>query len=143
MLSFNCMQLETCIKVGSCYLFYYIFCNEKKNHYFKNKYLASRKRSAILINQNSLYVGLLPSSTSWSSVRTRMMFGRMFLRSLWNLPFRRWFNRKAELPSNSDKTVIMNNPRTRLCCAILFWFSVLSEQGRLMASTSFLFAGLL
>lgn len=114
-----------------------IFLTEKKISYFECKDLASRKSNVILIGQNSLYTGLLPSSTSWSSVRTRMMFGRMFLRSLWNLPFRRWFNRKVELPSNSDKTVIVNNPRTILCCAMLCWFNVLSEQGNLTASISF------
>lgn len=138
MLSLNCRQMERMfyIKPG-INLFFLSFFTLKKNSYFECKNLASRKSNVIHIGQNSLYTELLPSSTSWSSVRTRMMFGRMFLRSLWNLPFRRWFNRKVELPSNSDKTVIMNNPRTILCCAMLCWFNVLSEQGRLTTSISF------
>lgn len=74
-----------------------------------------------------LLAGSLPSSTSWSSVSTRMMLGRMFLRSLWNRPFRRWCDRKAELPPSRGRTEAESRHSRRPGRAILrFCWSVAS-----------------
>lgn len=56
------------------------------------------------INTNNMLIAVFqsPSSWSWSSVRMRMMFGRMLRRSLWRRGFRRWPEGKWAWPSVTE-----------------------------------------
>lgn len=79
-----------------------------------------------------------PNSMSWSSVRMRMMLGRMLRRSRWNRGFSLWLDTKTEAWATANTASSTKSRAASLCVAIsglpltLYWLHLVAPVGKMI-----------